>query len=87
MKYLVKEHLLDILPVIFVSSFVSGVIYTFSFLDIHFILIFDLQLLTALVLSILFNNILRFKEYLSLQNKISVRIKNLFLCPIKIKQK
>jgi teichuronic acid exporter len=77
-NYPVKEQLLDILPIIIVSGLVSCTIYTFSFLDLHFTVIFALQILSALFLTALLYNVLRFKEYLGLQDKLITQLKKIF---------
>lgn len=76
-NYSIKEQLIDILPIFIVSGLVSFLIHKLTFMDLHFTLTFALQVLSSLVLTALLYNLLRFKEYLALQNKLLLQLKKI----------
>lgn len=76
-NYTVKEQLLDITPIFFVSGLVSTIIYMINFLDINFLVVFLLQIVSALVLTIALYNVIKFQEYLILQDKFLKHLKGI----------
>ena len=77
-KYNMKERFSDILPFVFVSIFVNLIVYQFNNFDLHYILIFTLQVLVALILTYLSYSLLKQDEFLLLKKNIINKTRNYF---------
>lgn len=69
-KYPMKEQLADLMPIFIVSGSVSLLMYGINFMGLNYWITYALQAILGLILTISIYNLIRFPEYLNMQNRI-----------------
>lgn len=69
-KYPMKEQLADLMPIFIVSGSVSLLMYGINFMGLNYWITYALQAILGLILTISIYNLIRFSEYLKMQNRI-----------------
>ena len=75
-NYTIREQLIDILPILVVSSIVSIIVFQFNTFELNYYIIFSIQLISAFVLTIIFYNLIGYKEFIIIQKKIIIKLKH-----------
>lgn len=77
-KYSLKEQFYDLFPIFSVSILVSLIVYQLNQLNIEYHFMFIIQLTLAVLLTFIMYNIIQFQEFLEIQKKIYLKIKNIW---------
>ena len=75
-NYTIREQLIDVIPILLVSSIVSFIVFQFNTFELNYYIIFILQFISAIIMTIIFYNLIGYKDFLILQNKIIIKLKH-----------
>ena len=78
LNYSIKEQIKDILPSFGVAVIMSVFVYAMSFIQINRFILFPLQILVGIIITISFSEIIKLPEYLEIKEIIKPIYNKLF---------